>query len=309
MRYLYTIIIIVVIGGTNCYAQQLPYFRNSYFNLQVLNPASITITEIPEIMLNHRSQWVGFSGAPRMSTIAGKYQFRDDMAAGAYIMSDNYGITQKLDFSLNYAYLLKTDQFNISFGLAWTLTQYKLKGSEISIYDANDQVINQTFDDKTWKPDANAGILIYNSDFYAGFSILQMFKTKYTFFQSTNDVPGLIRDHRHFFASGAYSFKDNQENHKFSPFTNLYFSKGTPFKFDLGVNYTYQNTFLTSLYLSKGDALVFSAGYKYDRYIFSYSFDFVLSRIRTVSSGAHELSIGMYLFKKTIPTGDSSPMF
>jgi type IX secretion system PorP/SprF family membrane protein len=199
------IVLLIVLTGAivlNSYSQQLPHFRNSYFNLQVMNPATISAQEIPDIILNHRSQWVGFQGAPRMSTLAGKYSFRDDMSAGAYMMSDTYGLTQKLDFCVNYAYLLKSDQFNISFGLAWTLTQYKLMGTEITIYDANDQSINTSLDDKTWKPDANAGLFIYNNKFYAGISVLQLFKTKYNFFQSTNDVPGLIQDVRHFTVAG-----------------------------------------------------------------------------------------------------------
>jgi type IX secretion system PorP/SprF family membrane protein len=306
------IVILVICGlffGQNLSSQQLPHFRNPYFNLNILNPATITIKDMPDIMLDHRSQWIGFIGAPKISTISGKYLFRDDMAAGAYIMNDSYGLTQKLDFSLNYAYLLKTEQFYLSFGLAWTLTQYKLKGTEITIYDANDQVINQSLDDKTWKPDANAGLMIYNSKFFAGFSVLQLFRTKYTFFQSTNDIPGIIRDYRHFTISGGYNITDAENHHKFSPFTNLYIVKSTPFKFDLGLNYSYNSAFLSSLYLSKGDALVFSAGYKYDRFYFSYSFDFVLSRIKNVSSGAHEVCIGIYLSPTETSVSGSNPMF
>ncbi|MDD2634675.1 MAG: type IX secretion system membrane protein PorP/SprF [Bacteroidales bacterium] len=310
-KYLYIISLFVIFCGLSDYnlnAQQLPHFRNPFFNLFVQNPATIPVSDVPDIMLNHRSQWVGFSGAPKMSTLAGKYLFRDDMAGGVYMMSDSYGLTQKLDFSLNYAYVLKTEQFNLSFGLAWTLTQYKLRGTEISLYDVNDQVVNQNLDDKTWKPDANAGLFIYNKDFYAGFSVLQLFKTKYAFFQATNDVPGLMKNHRHFIISGAYNI-DDKNLHSFSPFANIYFASATPFKFDLGVNYSYNSSLLGSLFLSKSDALVFSAGYKYDRFYLSYSFDFVLTRIRNVSSGAHEICLGIYLSQKQSANRDSSPMF
>ncbi|MBN2778120.1 MAG: PorP/SprF family type IX secretion system membrane protein [Bacteroidales bacterium] len=311
-KHIYLIIILAIgciFSTVDLKSQQLPHFRNPYFNLYIQNPSTLVVSDIPDIMLDHRSQWIGFLGAPKVSTIAGKYLFRDDMGAGAYIMSDNYGLTQKLDFSLNYAYLLKTEQFYISFGLAWTLTQYKLKGTEISIYDSNDQVINQNMDDKTWKPDANAGIFVYNKQFYAGLSVLQLFKTKYTFFQSTNNIPGLIQDHRHFVLSGAYRFNHNNNIHDFSPFTNLYIAKSTPFKFDLGLNYSYNSAFLSSLFLSKSDALVFSAGYKYDKFYISYSFDFVLTQIRNVSSGAHEICIGVYLKPNETGSKDSSPMF
>jgi len=311
MKTLKTIIFSVAfcLIGLTAFSQQLPHFRNFSFNLFTLNPASVNISEIPEIMLDHRSQWTGFSGAPRISTLAGKYNFRDDMGAGILIMSDTYGISQRLDLNLSYAYLLKTESFDLNFGLAWTMTQFKLMSTEITVYDPDDVSLNQSLDDKTWKPDANAGIMISGSNYFAGFSVNQLFKTKYYFFDNTNDVPGLIRNQRHYFITGGYSISNDDETHKFTPEMNLYFAKSTPFKFDLIANYSYKNSFLTSLNFSKGDAIVFTAGYKFDRYIFTYSFDIVMSRIRNVSSGAHEICLGMYLFKKDKNSGNSSPMF
>jgi hypothetical protein len=66
---------------------------------------------------------------------------------------------------------------------------------------------------------------------------------------------------------------------------------------------------MSSLNFSKGDAIVFTAGYRYDRFVFSYSFDIVMSRLRNVSSGAHEICIGMYLGKSGENGKGSSPMF
>lgn len=308
LKITYISFLLIIIGLT-VNAQQLPHFRNASFNLQTLNPASISVKEIPDIMLDHRAQWTGFSGAPRISTISGKYLFRDDMGAGAFIMNDSYGITQKLDFNLSYVYLLKTENFNLSFGLAWTLTQFKLRGTEITIFDADDLSINQTLNDKTWKPDANAGIMISSGKYFAGFSILQLFKSKYIFFDNTNTTPGLIRNQRHFYITGGYSLNQDKSPHIFTPTLNLYFAKGTPFKFDLIANYTYNNSFLCSLNFSKGDAIVLTAGYKFDRFIFTYSYDMIMSRIRNVSSGAHEICIGMYLLKNDSKNKNSSPMF
>lgn len=290
-------------------AQQLPHFRNHSFNISAQNPAYISMKEIPDLMINHRSQWVGFSGAPRISSLSGKYMFTDNMGASALVMSDRLGLTQKLDFNLGYTYVIKTDLFNLGFGLSWTLTQYKILASEMAVYDANDQIINLTADDKTWKPDANAGIMISSDNYFAGFSILQLFRTKYSFFGSTNEVPGLIRDSRHVFVTGGYHFKKSESLHTFTPVVNLYFAKGTPFKFDVIANYNYQNSFMSSLNLSRGDALVFTAGYRFDRFVFSYSFDIVLSRLRNVSSGAHEICIGMFLGKSSENGKGSSPMF
>lgn len=297
-----------VFTSEGVFAQQLPVFRNTYFNTFILNPSALSSSNIPDILLNHRSQWLGFEGAPRMSTLAGKYMFRPEMGLGAFIMSDTHGISQKLDFNLSYSYLVKTDDFNISFGLAWSISQYKLAGSRIRIYDPDDNIINTTIDDKSWKPDANMGIIFYGKNFYAGFSILQLFQTKYKFFGTTNDIPGLIKDTRHYFLTGSYQVTIDDTN-VLQPFMNLFFAKATPFKFDLGLNYLFNNKFQSGIFYSNGDALGFVFGYRYDRYYLSYSFDILINRIRNAGSGAHEICMGIYLFEKTTKKLDSAPMF
>lgn len=283
-----------------CHAQQLPHFRNANLNHFYWNPAYIANNEAPDVLLNHRSQWVGFSGAPKISSLAGKYSFRDDMAAGLYLMNDMTGISRKLDMGVNYAYLLRADMFNISFGLSWTLTQFRILGTEITIYDESDQTVNMALDDMTWKPDANAGIVFFNEDFSFGLGISQLFQTRFMFFDD-NNVPGTMESRRHFFLSGTYNLYSHNGEHRFTPFLNTYFSQATPVKFDLGFKYTGSNNIIASLFYSNSDAIVFSAGYRYENFFFEYAFDMVTSRLRNVSSGAHEITLGMFIPTKTKP--------
>lgn len=301
-------VLIFLIAG-ELFSQQLPAFRNREFNTFVLNPSAISSNVIPDIFLNHRSQWLGYEGAPRMSTLAGRYMFRPEMGLGLFLMSDSHGISQKTDINLGYSYLIKTDDFNISFGLSWSVSQYRLAGTRIRIYDLNDNIINTTIDDKSWKPDANAGILFSGKDFYVGFSVLQMFQTKYKFFGTDGEIPGIIKDTRHYFITGLYQLELGDEQNLLHPFTNLYFAKGTPFKFDLGISYLYNNKFQAALMFNKGDAISFTFGYIYERYSISYSFDILVSRIRNAGSGAHEICLGVYLFDKKTSKTDSAPMF
>ncbi|MCK9255238.1 MAG: PorP/SprF family type IX secretion system membrane protein [Bacteroidales bacterium] len=290
------------------YAQQLEHHRNYVYNIAIHNPSAISLSEIPEIILNHRSQWIGFSGAPRISSIYGKYLFRQDMGASASMLYDKLGLNQKLSFNLAYSYIIPTDNFNLSFGLAWTFNQIKILSTEMVVHDINDQILNLDSNQQIWKPDANIGMMFNAKNFFAGFSIVQLFKSKYKFQHNLNDVSALIQDARHLFITGAYHFRFEENQHSISPILNLYSTKGSPFKFDIMANYTYKSTFSTGLALSKGDALIFSLGYKYDRFTISYAFDFVISRIRNVSSGAHEITFGVYLFDKKA-SGFSNPMF
>ncbi|HPL03661.1 MAG TPA: PorP/SprF family type IX secretion system membrane protein [Bacteroidales bacterium] len=302
------IFILLLISSFKLSAQQIGNHRNYVFNIANQNPAAISMQEIPEVLLNSRIQWTGFSGAPRIYSIYGKYLFRSDMGASAALIHDKIGINQRLGFSLGYAYIIRTENFNISFGLDANFSQLKLLSSQIKVYETNDQVLNLETDEKIWRPDANAGIMLHANNYFVGFSILQLFKSKYYFSGSNTDISGLIKNARHFFVTGAYNFKIEDSKHSFTPILNMYFAKSSPFKFDLIANYNYSNTFSTSLSLSRADAIVFSLGYKYDRFTINYAFDFVISRIRNVSSGAHEITLGVFLFSKK-SSDISSPMF
>lgn len=289
-------------------AQQIAQHRNYAFNIPNQNPAAIAMSEIPDIMLNHKAQWLGFNGAPRVSSLYGKYIFRNDMGASASILNDRIGLTQKLNLNLNYAYILHTENFNLSFGFGWSFSQLKLLSTQITVYETNDQVLNLNANEKMWKPDANAGIIINSNSFFAGFSILQLLKSKFSFSGRSNDIPGLIRDSRHFFITGGYHININESPHIITPIVNLYFTKASPFKFDILANYSYNNTFSSSLGFSKSDAIVFSLAYKYNKFTINYAFDFVISRIRNVSSGTHEITLGVFLFDKKT-NNITSPMF
>ncbi len=279
-------------------AQQLPQFRYQDFNSIFLNPAYAAKSSVPDVFLNHRNQWVGFSGAPTISSIQGKYAFRDDMAAGASFTNDLTGPTTRNFINLNYAYLLKTESFNISFGLAWIFAHYKVRGDLMTLHEQNDHSVIQNINDVAWKPDANIGFLLFSDKFYAGFSVQQVLKSKFRFYEAGSDY-GVIQSARHFFINGGVHLKSNYEEHMFTPHLNLYMGKAMPFSFDLGVNYMYKETILMSMIVSGGNAVALQAGYRYKQFVFSYAFDIVVSRLRNVSSGSHEITIAAYLKNET----------
>jgi type IX secretion system PorP/SprF family membrane protein len=307
MRFL-LINIFLICCFSGIFAQQLPQFRFQPFNRTVLNPAVTGDYNSPDIILNHRSQWVGFDGAPTISTIAGKYPFRPDMAAGLFISNDVTGVTSRLYFNASYAYLLKTDYFNISFGLAWTFTQYRIKGDEITLFQPNDAALIYGLTDAAWKPDANIGVFLFADEFYFGMSAQQLFQSSFRFYQ--DDANGAtVKSKRHYFITGGGIFETGFGDHTLNPYMNMYITGNTPFKFDIGFNYMYQNRIIGSLQYANADALVLQAGYRYEKFQITYAFDIIISRIRNVSSGAHEICLAVFLFQKENANENSAPSF
>lgn len=271
-------------------SQQIPQFRHRVFSNFYYNPAYACDPHKPEFSLNHRSQWVGFEGSPTTSSLAGSYMFRNDMAGGLIVSSDKTGATSRTLFSLNYAYNLKINHdWNLSFGLAWTIMQSKIDGSNISLHDNSDEIVIENLTGKVWKPDANVGIMVYNGKFYAGISAMQVFETKYQLYKSSSE--GIDAERHYFINTGAHIPLGRKQSSTFHPDILMEFAYGTPFSFDISGIWEYNNSLLAGLTYSLSDAISLNLGYKYQDITFMYSYDIVINYLMTAASGAHELTL------------------
>lgn len=304
-RYTGLILLLIILAG-NSFAQQIPQFRHTMFSNYYYNPAFAADPEKPNIVLNHRSQWVGFDGSPTTSSLGGSYLFRDDMAAGLIIMNDKTGANTRNAFMINYAYLLNIDQeWSLSFGMAWTIMQSKIDGSLIDLYDNSDEVVIENLSDKVWKPDANAGLLAFSDNYYFGFSVMQLFKSKYRLYDNHDSG---IQSVRHFFIqSGAHIPLGRQGISVIHPYINMEIVGGSPFTFELGGLWEYNESMLAGLSYSHGDAIALNLGYKYQSLTFMYSYDIVINQLMSAAKGGHEISIAYNLGSKS--GNQYQPMF
>ncbi|MDA3912437.1 MAG: PorP/SprF family type IX secretion system membrane protein [Bacteroidales bacterium] len=299
------IILLIILAGSS-FAQQIPQFRHTIFSNYYYNPAFAADPEKPNIVLNHRSQWVGFDGSPTTSSLGGSYLFRDDMAAGLIIMNDKTGANTRNAFMINYAYLLNINQeWNLSFGMAWTIMQSKIDGSLIDLYDDTDEVVIENLSDKVWKPDANAGLLAFSDNYYVGFSIMQLFKSKYRLYDNHDSG---IQSVRHFFIqSGAHIPLGRQAISVIHPYINMEIVGGAPFTFEFGGLWEYNESMLAGLSYSHLDAIALNLGYKYQNLTFMYSYDIIINQLMSAAKGGHEISIAYDLGSKT--GNQYQPMF
>jgi len=279
----------MILAGSS-FAQQIPQFRHTIFSNYYYNPAFAAKPDQVNIVLNHRSQWVGFDGSPTTSSLGGSYLFRDDMAAGLIIMNDKTGANARNAFIINYAYLLNINQaWSLSFGMAWTIMQSKIDGSLIDLYDNSDEVVIENLSDKVWKPDANAGLLAYSDQYYFGFSVMQLFKSKYRLYDNHDSG---IQAVRHFFIqSGAHVPLGRQGISVIHPYVNMEIVGGAPFTFELGGLWEYNESMLAGLSYSHADAIALNLGYKYQNLTFMYSYDIVINQLMSAAKGGHEISI------------------
>lgn len=288
-------------------AQQIPQFKHAIFYQSFYNPAYLMNEYKPDILLNHRSQWVGFEGSPSTSSLSGSYGFMDNMAAGLTVCNDVLGATKNLSLILSYAYQLKlTDEWNMNFGIAWSFMQAQLDGSMVDLYHDNDEVVMENLSGKSWKPDANAGIMISNDVFYGGISSLQLFESKYRLF---DDKKGSIEAARHYYVTGGGHFVlGRNETSVIHTDITTQMASGTPVRIYLSGLWEYNNSVLAGLSYNHTDAIGINVGYQYKDFIILYSYDILTSQLMSSSAGSHEITLGYHLnLDKTSST--YQPMF
>jgi len=290
MKKLSYILILFVLGASKSFGQQLPQFTQYMFNDFVINPAIAGTQDYYQIRTNHRFQWVGLMDPPITNTLAfyGPHTKRD-MGFGGYIYNDVTGPTSRTGLSGSYAYNIAiTYDIRLSMGLSVSLLQYKIDGTQLDPKEEGDPFI-QSVISSTFVPDAGLGVYMYAKNFYAGFSVSQLFNNNLTIFE---EKTGLNKLKSHFYLTGGYRYEVDRD-WILEPSAIIKATAPKEFSFDVSVKVEWQKMFWSGISYRFMDAVGFLLGFSYDeQFYFGYAYDLGLSDLRKYNSGTHELMIG-----------------
>lgn len=291
-KIIYTIAIISL--SISAYTQQLPQISQRMNDVMIYNPAYVGVTENAEIMLHHRSQWVGFAGAPTTQFLSYNGKIKGNMGLGGYIVNDVTGPSRRVTFNANYAYHLEFDNFKLSLGIAATVMHYGLDGNNITIKDQNDASIQQGISDVAWKPDASFGAYIYSEKYFVGVSAMQLIGSKVKLYNG--DYEGEIPLVNHFYITSGYHI-DLKEDLILTPSFMFNTTIGSPSQVDFNVKLDYMNKVLGGITYRYNDAVVLMGGVKIkEQFSIIYSYDIVTSNLRNFNSGSHEIVLLFSIF-------------
>ena len=306
------ILFVLLLGGVQAMAQQVPHYSQFWFNDFGTNPAFAGTKPYYQAKSNNRYQWVGVNDAPKTFILSAYGPERNkDMGYGVQIFSDVTGPTSRLGFYGSYAYNLRLkDDIRISMGISLGLLQYKIDGSQIVLHDANDPSLG----DEVYAelvPDADFGVLVYGENWHGGLVAKQLFNYKLDF----DDVNALGMNtlKTHFFMHGAYRYdlKDisaEMEDWSVEPYALLKYMHPTPLQIDLGARAIWKKMAWLGLSWRSSDAIAIMIGYEYEEQIsFGYSYDITTSNLKTASSGTHEIMIG-FKFSKIKKNDETSKL-
>jgi type IX secretion system PorP/SprF family membrane protein len=255
-----------------------------------INPAYAGNRGVFNIAAFYRKQWVGIKGAPETLTLAMDAPFSDDrMGLGLIIASDKIGVTKETQFNTNYAYRLNLKKGTLTFGLGAGIYITNTAWSDLVVLDPGDEYY--LADSKTFVvPNFSFGASYSVKNYFAGFSIPKLIGQKFDFNKNKYVLKNSIKDYMYMFNTG-YVF-DISPGTKFFPSALITYSPVNKILYDINAHFKFM------------DRLWVGASYRNDRSVagmfqfqltnqlrFAYTYDFDFNKLRTFSSGSHEVML------------------
>lgn len=305
-------------------AQQRPHYSQYVLNNYLINPALSGIENYADVRIGHRKQWSGLTDAPRTSFVTANWSLGDAYLWGNPLsfsekgenpMSRNYlqnytaspahhgmGIVAVIDqaaqirtavFNISYAYHLQlNNQMNLSVGLAAGLSKTGINVDALRLEEAIDPALRNVVENQL-KPDLSVGTWLYGPDFFAGISIQQILPQTLAFTDDQNYQQG--KQEAHAFATAGYKHFFAEDFYVLPSIMTKYV-KHTPLSVDLNVKIGFKDRIWLGGGYRKKDAFVAMAGLNISQLInVGYAYDFTTSNLNQVSSGSHELVLGILL--------------
>ncbi len=292
MKKLTLLAMILAVCGS-LFSQQEPQYTLYMLNPFLTNPALAGTNNYYQIRTNHRFQWTGLKDAPITNSISayGPHSTKS-MGYGGTIYNDITGPTSRTGINGVYAYnIAATPDIRVSMGLSVGIMQYKVDGTKIDLHDDTPDPALQKILYSKMVPDASMGIYVWNSNFFAGFSALQLLNNKIKLSAEDPD-PELNRLARHFYLFGGYHYEPTKD---LALEPTLIIQKVVPAQYQLEFNakVIYQRMLWGGLAFRTGDAISLVLGYTYDKYFIGCGYDYAVSSIRQYTTGSFEFCLGV----------------
>ncbi len=297
-------------------AQQVPMYSQYIMNGFLVNPSFAGQDGYTTLNITARQQWVGLPSAP--ATYAASFQTRilkdsyisksttvqrklvrptrgGRVGIGGYVFNDRNGIMRRTGLQAQYAYHIPIGEDpdfanNLSFGLALTAYQYAID-TEGQIFDRNDPYLND-YDRSVFIPDFNFGVSYTTARYYLGFAMTNMMRGTVLFTQS--NATNMRSELGHYYLTGGVKIplggNWELEPSGFLKSSDLLIES---LQLDLTTRIYYKNDYWAGVSWRTNDAVIMLVGFKYDRFLFAYAFDYTLTDIRNHSLGSHELTLAL----------------
>lgn len=296
------IIGIALLGGFSTYAQQDAMFTHYMFNTLAINPAYAGSRDALTVTALHRSQWVGFDGAPTTQTLTLHAPvFNEKIGLGLSVINDEIGPLNTTAVYGDFAYKLKVSQKGtLSFGLKGgiNLVQGDLNTLALGSQEEDASFANNIESDLL--PNFGFGLYYSTSKWYVGLSTPKLLENDFNNNTSTGGTD-LSSEQRHYFLIAGTVFNLNSDGSlKLKPTTFVKVTNGAPLEADITGMVIIKDKIELGAMFRTGDAVGLLVGYNFtDELRFGYSFDWSFTNTTfKYNGGSHEIMLRYdFIFK------------
>lgn len=280
-------------------------------NPYTINPAVGGTEDFIDIKLGYRKQWVGLDAAPRTFYLTGHGTLGKEFNArgyhhkgennnwhgvGAYVYGDKTGPISRTSFYGQYAYnMALTKDVRLSVGSFFGFKQFSYDATGLRREDDNDAVLPDKRMTKV-VPDMSLGFWTYSKYWYFGASAFQLLQNNITFEELTSSEEDIQENGNlvsHYFVTGGVRVPISREMTVIPSFA-LKGVQPAPASLDVNVKLDYNDQYFGGISYRAGDSFAGIIGAVINKmWEVSYSYDYTTSDLRQVSSGSHEIIIGV----------------
>jgi len=273
----------------------------------LFNPAFAGSEQLTSIKLTGYEQWVGYSGAPKFHTLSFdgrifldtkkpkrnvRKKFKlikpGSVGGGVTVFNEKTGPLSHTGISATYSYHIKIDKQQLSLGISPVLTNLSLKTSELI---PSDEIPDALLQGSRWIMDFNFGAFFLAKDYFAGYSIHHITGSIMQWGGTGNNKYPLKRQH---YLMGGYKYEFSPD-FALEPSTLIKIKEGSKVEADLSVQGTIKRSYWCGLSYKTTRTISIFGGLNYDRYFFTYAFDYNISDVSRYSYGSHEIMLAVQL--------------
>lgn len=285
MRVLSGLFFMLFLGVS--FAQQDAQYTQYMYGTTTINPAYVGSRNTLNILLSHRSQWIGLEGAPVSQLVSINSALGEKQGIGASLFRDEIGPARTTSFATDYSYSLQLNRedLKLAFGIKAGIHALSVNFNKLNIYNPTDPVFEENIRNRI-SPIIGAGAYLYTDKWYVGLSIPNFLQTRHF---SNTTISRTTKQSMHCYAIAGYVLELN-EDIQMKPTTLLKATGGAPLSIDISTNFIFYSKFSLGFSMRiNGEISSIGSFQISEQFMLGYSYDYSFNDFGKFNNGSHEL--------------------